>query len=667
MTLSYWLPALVGGVIAATSPLVLRPILQMYSILDTPNDRSSHDHPTLRAAGLAQLLGVAGAVVVTLATFEAGAWLDTALAILVSGIAAGVVGLGDDLRPGRGHAVLARAGLQLLIGGVTAGVLAGLLGAPPWAAILAASFIAAYINIANFMDGVNGISGMHGLVVGVALSAIGLVSDVPWLQVVGLVVAATYVVFLPWNFLGGGMFLGDVGSYLLGGLIGASVVGGVLSGVPIVAVVSPVSIYLADTLVTLVRRASRGEPVLRAHRTHAYQRLLGTGLSHLQVAVLVTAFSMTSALVGWLVLVVRLDHTLATILVVVLCTAYLILPRVRGDQLPPRPVTNLKEIDQPRLVLPRVGFRPARWVILGASGFVGSALVANLESRGCDVVRMPAPRLRLLPTDDPVAVVSLARTSNEVEPLSAALDGADVVINAAGLATPDAPADDGLYGANAMLPALVAVAAADAGVPRVIHLSSAAVQGRRPTLDDTLDASPFSPYSHSKALGERAFLANGVEGMDLLVIRATSVQGPGRRTTESFRRIAQSPLASVAAPGTQPTVVSSIDGLVDFVLRVASTSAALSPVLLQPWEGYSVDDVLRAAGGRPRVLPRWLCLSVLACARVVGRIVPEIAGAGRRLELMWLGQGQGPTPERGFSPVPRGCLEAVLSPSRGDA
>ena len=664
MSLGSWLPAAIGGVVAATSPLVLRPVLRRLAIFDVPNERSSHKRPTLRAGGIAQLLGIAAAVVALAITGHPTGEPDPTVMILATGIAASLVGLWDDMLRGRGLGVLPRVGLQLLVGTIAAGWLTTLYGWPGSVGAIAAIFIAAYINMANFMDGINGISALHGLVVGVAQFAIGVAVGLPWLQTLGLVVAASFLVFLPWNVLGSGMFLGDVGSYLLGAVVGGGVVAAVLAGVPVVAAVGPIAIYLADTLVTLVRRAARSEPVLRAHRTHAYQRLTETGLSHGQVSALVTAFSIGTAAVGLLVVAAGLSQVVAAGLVVLLCAAYLALPRLRGHRLAPRPVLSLAEIEQPRPIPSRAGFQPTRWAVLGASGFVGSALARQLEARGFDVIRHVAPRLQLEPVNDPRQVVVQASASEALQPLSASLSGVEVVINAAGLATPDAPADASLYGANALLPAVIATAARRANVARVIHLSSAAVQGRRPTLDETLEVSPFSPYSHSKALGERAFLmAAAANGPDLLVLRATSVQGPGRRTTEGFRRIARSPLASVAAPGTQPTVVSSIDGLVDFVLRVAASPEPLRPILLQPWEGYSVQDVLRAAGGRPRTLPRWLCLSLLSCARLVGRVVPEVAGAGRRLELMWLGQGQRPGYEQPFPAVPRGHLEAVLSPS----
>jgi hypothetical protein len=224
------------------------------------------------------------------------------------------------------------------------------------------------------------------------------------------------------------------------------------------------------------------------------------------------------------------------------------------------------------------------------------------------------------------------------------LSGAALVVNAAGLATPDASASAQLYGANALLPSLIAIASARAQVSRFIHLSSAAVQGRRAVLDESAEVSPFSPYSRSKALGEWALLAlqaGAVPATDCVIIRATSVQGSGRATTNNLRRIASSPLSSVAAPGTQPTVVSSLDGLTSFIHKVGLDQREFSGLLLQPWEGLSVAEALRRVGNRePRRLPRWICSLLVSCGYAAGRLMPELAGVVRRVELMWFGQGQ---------------------------
>ena len=497
----------------------------------------------------------------------------TELMIALGALGAAAVGLSDDLWPER-QTVAARAGLQILIGLLVSVSLGIALEASWWAVGLGAIGFAAYVNIANFMDGINAVSSMHGLLVGASFAVMGALVGYHWLVIAGLVISVAFGTFLPWNLIPPGVFLGDVGSYLLGGAIAATTLAAVFAGLPVVAVLAPLTIYLADTLTTLVRRSVHGEPILSAHRTHAYQRLTDTGLSHLAVALIVSGLTVASALVGILTVAGGLNVLPALACLVALAGIYLLLPRLRGSVLPSASNAPLVLVGGPRPIPGRPDFSPRRWAVVGASGFIGSALAYHLEECGYEVVGLHAPRLELDPAINDGALIAARACSEEsVSTLAASLQGVDVVVNAAGLAAPDAAATSEVYGANALLPGVVAHAAATAGVTRMIHLSSAAVQGRRQVLDETPEVSPFSPYSRSKALGEQSLFASAeaLPYLDVLTIRATSVQGRGRSTTESLRRVARSTIASVAAPGTQPTVVSSLAGLVDFVGRAGSS------------------------------------------------------------------------------------------------
>ena len=144
--------------------------------------------------------------------------------------------------------------------------------------------IAAYINIANFMDGINGISSFHGILAGAAYAVAGVLAGQPWLTAGGAVLAMAFLGFLPWNLSRGSVFLGDVGSYLLGASVAALAVAGFLSGVYVEYVLSPILVYLADTGYTLLRRIKAGERWYASHREHVYQRLTDVGFSHLQSA-----------------------------------------------------------------------------------------------------------------------------------------------------------------------------------------------------------------------------------------------------------------------------------------------------------------------------------------------------------------------------------------------
>ncbi|MBD7995471.1 NAD-dependent epimerase/dehydratase family protein [Arthrobacter sp. Sa2CUA1] len=306
------------------------------------------------------------------------------------------------------------------------------------------------------------------------------------------------------------------------------------------------------------------------------------------------------------------------------------------------------------------------WAVLGASGFIGSALTASLGRAGITVRQVKAPRLSARSTDAAGLLAEAAALTDQAMDLAGALAGADVVINAAGLATPSGADSPELRGANALLPVLVADAADTAGVRRFVHLSSAAVQGHRPCLDESSSVEPFSAYSRSKALGEQALSARVPGHCSVITIRATSVQGPARDTTAKLVRIAASPLASVAGRGDSPSPVSSVDALTSFVLLAGAQPEPVPALVLQPWEGATAAGVLEAAGGRqPFRLPVWFCRGSLKAGYAVSALLGErLHGPLRRVEMMWFGQRQEPGWAEATGNVPTPHVEEVLREAR---
>lgn len=660
-----WVIVGVAFLISILLPIPLRQLLVRFGVHDHPNERSSHVRPTLRGGGAAPLAAFFSATVAALTLSTSGS-PGIVAAVGLAAVGAGLLGLAEDVR---GVSIGVRFAAQFLLAFGVAFALSAFAGTSFGWILLLGPFIVAYTNVTNFMDGINGISGLQGLIAGVVYACCGAIAGLDFLVFLGALIAATFGAFLPWNLSRPGLFLGDVGSYLLGAALAATAAAAALSGVPVIAALAPLAVYLADTFSVLARRTVRGEPILRPHRTHAYQRLTDTGLSHVVAATVVALFTAACSGAALLAMTGTISEGAAWLVIAALCAVYLALPRLRGSRLPALPEAALPAFTSPEGPPAREGFRPGVAVVVGASGFVGQAVSAKLEDVGLAVLRVSAPRLSLDPAvADPDTVADAAHSSPETSALTGAFAGADVVVNAAGLATPDGVDDSALLGANALLPAVILHAASAAKVTRVLHLSSAAVQGNRRVLDESSDVQPFSPYSRSKAIGERAFLAvaNQRPSVDATVIRATSVQGRDRGTTASLKRVARSPLASVASPGSQPTVVSSIDGLADFVVRVATSTRPLGSIMLQPWEGFSARDVLYSArGSEPRRIPRWMCSTILACARAVSRVVPELAGPARRVELMWMGQEQTSAFAADFPAIERSALDGILAPHEG--
>lgn len=641
MTVGLWLVGILALSLGATLPFAVRPLLVRVGAVDMPNERSSHSAPTLRGGGLAPLLAWDIALLVAVGIGLGDNVL--LLLLLVTTNLAAAVGFIDDL-VGLGPGL--RLLLQLVIG-LGASVVIGVVATQSaWWAILGMLFIAGYINVANFIDGINGISGIHGALAGVAFLVAGIAAGESWLAVSGIVLAAAFTSFLPWNLRRPSLFLGDIGSYLLGSAIGTIAAAAVSLGVDPLLVLPVLAPWLADTGATVVRRFIRGEGVLSAHRTHAYQRLTDTRLAHGTVTAIAASFSAAAGLIGYFAWRGAFPAWAAVTTIVVLCAVYLVLPRLRGARLPLAP--NRPFPSRVAVVpAPSAPGQRRRWAVIGASGFVGAGVSNHLRERGFDVIELSAPRLDSdVDVLDGRALADRATGDPAVEELAQQLVGVDVVVNAAGAAAPDGDATRQLWGANAYLPAVLAQASRRAGAARFIQLSSAAVQGRTRRLDETARYAPFSPYSRSKAVGELGLLAlastdsGGVGG--IVIVRATSVQGPGRPTTQNLRRLAASRLASVAAPGDQPSVVSGLHGLAVTIELIGTEQNEVPGIVLQPWEGLSVADVLCVAGDErpPMVIPRWLCTTALSAGYFAGRIAPQFAGLARRLEMMWFGQDQ---------------------------
>lgn len=298
-----WALITVGAValiLALLLPIFVRPLLAKAGVLDVPNARSSHTAPTIRGMGITTAVALPAAVLVAVFMPQSGNMRQGALTLVVIlgvVLAASAIGWIEDIR---GLSVKLRAGMQLAVGGLATATVAILDPGEQqlWLIPIGAIAVAAYVNVANFMDGINGISGTHGLLVGGFYAYAGYVAGHSWLVYVGIAIAMAFAGFLPWNLSRNKVFLGDVGSYLLGASIAVTAMCAFLAGVPAEYIFSPVLIYLVDTFVTFLRRLLAGERWYAAHRQHVYQRLTIVGLSHVQATAVVSVATIVVSVLG---------------------------------------------------------------------------------------------------------------------------------------------------------------------------------------------------------------------------------------------------------------------------------------------------------------------------------------------------------------------------------
>ena len=266
-----------AGIVTCLGTRALIPLLRRASVLDRPNERSSHEIPTPRGGGIAV---VGASLAAWLALVAAGAAPLSLLAVIAGAAMLAMICWLDDLR---GLSPAVRFGAQCAA--VALGVVAALPDGAVFQGWLPAGLDRAaaallwvwFVNLYNFMDGIDGIAGSEAASIGIglALFAIAGIGGDPALAAAAIIAAAA-IGFLVWNWAPARIFLGDVGSVPLGYLLGFLLLWAAALGNWRIALILPLY-FLADATITLLRRLLRGERVWRAHRQHFYQRAVQHG------------------------------------------------------------------------------------------------------------------------------------------------------------------------------------------------------------------------------------------------------------------------------------------------------------------------------------------------------------------------------------------------------
>lgn len=274
-----------AGLIACFGTWALIPVLQRTAVIDRPNERSSHAVPTPRGGGIALIAAVLFAWIALIAAGIAPSrlWLVLSGATLLA-----AVSWLDDLR---GLSPVPRLFAQIaavILGVVSSQIATGALfqgWLPAWLDTTAAAVVWVwFVNLYNFMDGIDGLAGSEAamIAIGLVLFASFGVGENPSLAALAGAVALAAIGFLVWNWAPARIFLGDVGSVPLGYLLGFLLLEAAARGHWQLALMLPLY-FLADATITLLRRLWRGERIWQAHRQHFYQRAVRRGLGHAAV------------------------------------------------------------------------------------------------------------------------------------------------------------------------------------------------------------------------------------------------------------------------------------------------------------------------------------------------------------------------------------------------
>lgn len=140
------------------------------------------------------------------------------------------------------------------------------------------------MNLYNFMDGSNGMAGFQGVFSGLVFAVLFQIAGQPAMALISLAVAAACAGFLPLNFPGARVFMGDAASVPLGFIFASLAVYGIQTGsLGLQLSMLIMSVFIVDATMTLLARVIRREQWYTAHAYHVYQRLIAQGWSHQRV------------------------------------------------------------------------------------------------------------------------------------------------------------------------------------------------------------------------------------------------------------------------------------------------------------------------------------------------------------------------------------------------
>ncbi|MED7667596.1 glycosyltransferase family 4 protein [Pseudomonas moraviensis subsp. stanleyae] len=292
----WWLLGMVFAVSCGLT-LVLRRYALAKSLVDIPNQRSSHTVPTPRGGGVAIVAAF------SLALPFVG-WMEcvegtSLLGVLGGGIIVAIIGFADD--HGHidakwrllGHFIAAAWTLYWLNGLAPIQLFGEMIDLSMIGSVLAAFFLVWMLNLYNFMDGIDGLASAE------AISAcLGMCLVYWWFGTTNLIWGPLTLIgavagFFCWNFPPARIFMGDAGSGFLGFILGALALESAWVRPELLwCWIILLGVFIVDATLTLLRRLFRGEKVYQAHRSHAYQHASRRYQSHLAVTSIVVLINL---------------------------------------------------------------------------------------------------------------------------------------------------------------------------------------------------------------------------------------------------------------------------------------------------------------------------------------------------------------------------------------
>lgn len=259
--------------------------LSKKNITDIPNHRSSHQTPVPRGGGIAMLGGILASLLLYVFYYK----LDQQLLYFISAVLlAATISFLDDISE-------VKISLRLLIQTIAVWLMMQATPSydhtvllhfmPLWLEKACVGFgLLAFLNIYNFMDGIDGITASQTIHIATTtlLFYLFIPIDEPLVLIVAISLIAISLAFLCFNWQPAQIFMGDVGSISLGLICGWLLINLGLHGYLASTIIIP-AYYFADGVFIVLRRLYQGEKIWEPHSEHFFQKAARKNKSHSKV------------------------------------------------------------------------------------------------------------------------------------------------------------------------------------------------------------------------------------------------------------------------------------------------------------------------------------------------------------------------------------------------
>ncbi len=291
---AYILLFLFSFVATAILTWILVRSLPSFGIVDVPDQRRAHNKITPRGGGLAIML----AIVIGLISYEyfITSSLIYSAKIVPLLIILSVVSFLDDL--------IAIPVYIRLITHFTCSIIAVLYLSPallfhntlPYYVdfLISVLVLATCINIYNFLDGIDGISCAESIHLSITMLILcylrpNEIINANMLIALNIMILASSLSFLIFNWHPAKIFLGDIGSIGLGFTLGLCLLTISASSTDLFISSFIASLYyIADGLITLFIRIANKEKIWQPHLKHFFQQAVKNGMNHQQIVLKIT-------------------------------------------------------------------------------------------------------------------------------------------------------------------------------------------------------------------------------------------------------------------------------------------------------------------------------------------------------------------------------------------